>query len=337
MKKKSLWRAKLMARMAQDGDVEGLAEIITELMEEPVEPAVPVADPASAPAAVPAAAEPLVAAVVNTVAESLDPAPEAPVVVETPVDQPVLIDCGPEILEALRQIISLLTAGAGADCHPDRPAGDEDPLEAITEAAAAPGEAAAAGVTGAAAMEAAGAAEAATEAAAGTAEAMAEAVQEAVEAALDPVETLVAEILEEEPGAFGETAEGGETGEASPLGIPAPEAAILSTILEPETEGEDEDTEDPDAAHGIGDKARAADALRSALAVFRPQLARMTPAERQRFVSRVGDRMKRLTADSAAAAKPGAYAALRRSTTRDHSDRDLGNKIMQNRNANFRA
>ena len=33
MKTKNQWYAKLMARMARDGDVEGLAELITETME----------------------------------------------------------------------------------------------------------------------------------------------------------------------------------------------------------------------------------------------------------------------------------------------------------------
>ena len=86
MNRKNKVFAKLMARMAKDGDTEALEEVIAEIMgEEPETAAEPAADPA------------------------------APVVVETPVEQPVIIDCGPEILEALRRIIELL-GGNAADC-----------------------------------------------------------------------------------------------------------------------------------------------------------------------------------------------------------------------------
>ena len=206
MKKKSLWRAKLMARMAKDGDVDGLAELITETMEEPA--AVLAAVPAEA--ALPAG-DPLVSAVASAVAENLEPTaadedqPGAPVVVETPVDQPVNaesrahrgdcslsrtaheIDCSSEILEALRQIISLLS-GPAADCNTEVPTGDEDPsatVEAVAETAVE---------------------QMAQNVAAAAVEAMAETVDPAlasgddleIAAPADPVEELVAEILDSE-------------------------------------------------------------------------------------------------------------------------------------------
>ena len=157
MKKKSLWRAKMMARMAKDGDVEGLAEIITEMMEEPAVPA----DPALP------AGDPVVSAVVNAVAENLDPeTDEDPVVVETPVDQPVVVDCGPEILAALNQIITLLSGPVSGDACGEQEQDEDETAEALAEAVE----------------------EAAAEAA--------EALEILTPADEDPVEELVAEILE---------------------------------------------------------------------------------------------------------------------------------------------
>jgi len=311
MKKKSLWRAKLMARMARDGDVEGLAEIITEMMEEP----------APAPAALPAeeaalpAADPLVSAVASAVAENLDPAAAdedlpanaaagAPVVVETPTAQPVIVDCGPEILDLLRRIIGLLS-GPAADCDPEARSaaanGDEEPAEAIEAAAEMAAE-----------QMAEAAAQAAIGAVAGAAGSL---DSDGPEVPGDPVEELVAEILDEEA----EEAPAAGDGEE-----------ILSSILEPEAES-DEDPEDPEGS------SLAADALRAALASFRPQLRRMSPRERQRFNADVAARMRKLSAAAPAAGKPSPYAALRKSASRDQSGRSLGQKIMASRNANLRG
>ena len=287
MKKKSLWRAKLMARMAKDGDVEGLTELITETMEEPAAVIVP---------AEPSAGDPLVNAVAAAVTENLDPAAdeeEAPVVVETPVEQPVVIDCGPQILEALQRIISLLS-GTDADCEEPEHTGDEEPSaaeEAIAETAAE--------------TVAENLAEAAVEA-------IAEAMDPGLETAVDeedPVEALVEEILE------------GDEGEEAPAVV---QEEILSGILEPE---ETQDEEDPE------DGTLAADALRAALASFRPKLARMTPKERQRFNADVAARMKALSRKQG---KGNAYAALRKAGAHDAAGRSLGQKIMESRNANLR-
>ncbi len=93
-----------------------MAELISEILEPvPEIPANPSVQASVIPAA-PAAGDPLVSAVVSAVSAAADPAPEeVPVVIETPTEQPVIVDCGAEILEALHRIISLLSA-PGADC-----------------------------------------------------------------------------------------------------------------------------------------------------------------------------------------------------------------------------
>ena len=320
MNRKNHWRAKLMARMARDGDVESLAEMITELMDGPGADLPESAVSATlSPAAVPAGAaaeDPL--AIARAVAEgaaSAAPAavPEAPVVVEAPADQPVLVDCGPELLSALNRIIELLSAGRGADCGGPACRQDEAPAE---QPAAA--EAAEAAVRTAEAAE--NAAEAAAEAAEATAEAVAGAAAEAMGIAAeanaagddDPVEGLVAEILEaREPDAA--------PGDAD-------QAEILSAVLEPEDAADADDPEENESA-------RAADALRAALAAFRPQLKRMNPAERQRFNADVAARMKKL---SRAADGLSGVAALRESAARGRDARALGQRIMAGRNVNLK-
>ena len=325
-KNKSMWRARMMARMAKDGDVEGLAELITEMMDDPVAEAVSAAPATPAAPAAPVG-DPVVESVVSAVAENIDPsadaevpaafavpmsvpaaasgtapaaapaapaseAPAAPVVVEAPENQPVLVDCGPEILAALNRIVELLSA-RGTDCNDPAPQ-DCDPVRQDEAPAGA-------------------VAETVAETAALTAEAVAGAVAEAIEAAdpaapsadEDPVEALVEEILE--PATAAEEAE-----------------QIVSAVLEPETLDED----NPE---------QAADALRSALAAFRPQLIRMSPKERAKFNADVAARMRRLTARASKDGKPNPYAALRRaSARRPEPDATLGQRIMAARNANLR-
>ena len=160
MNRKNKVFAKLMARMAKDGDTEALEEVIAEIMGE--EPETTTAEPAADPA--------------------------APVVVETPVEQPVIIDCGPEILEALRRIIALL-GGNAADCGNTEKQTDEDP-DAIESSV---------GVAAAEAAEAvAETVEATAEAVAQTvAEAMGmESVGEDPLTDDDPIEEMIQEILE---------------------------------------------------------------------------------------------------------------------------------------------
>ena len=265
--------ARVLARMARDGETEEVAEILEEILDPAAVSLAPEGGKSGPLPGVPAVA------------------PEAPVVVEAPEDQPVLVDCGPEILEALNRIISLLS-GPAAEGAGALPSADEGPEAAGTEPLADP------------------AAEAVAQAAAG---ALVEAVAEAAEAVLpggdteeDPVDALVAEILE--TGAEDETAE---------------ETESVSGLLEPET---DEDPEDPEVRTG--------DALRAALAVFRPQLRRMSPQARRRFNADVAARMRSLNRP-ASGARSG-YAALCPVAAHDRSAQSLGQRIMASRNANLR-
>lgn len=108
--------AKMLARMAKDGDIETVAEIIEEMIEpEAANPAEAVAEAVAelAPAAAEAAAEEAVE----------DPA----AVVETAEGNTVVVDEEPtlaDVLAALNQIIALLTPAAT----------DEDPVEEVAEA-----------------------------------------------------------------------------------------------------------------------------------------------------------------------------------------------------------
>ena len=280
MNRKNKVFAKLMARMARDGDTEALEEVIAEIMgEEP---------------------ETVAAAVKEQGNAAGGTAPAAPVVVETPVEQPVIIDCGPEILAALQRIIELL-GGNAVDCGNTEKQTDEDP-DAIESS------------VGVAAAEAA-------EAVAETVEATAEAVAQTVAEAMgmesvgedpltddDPIEEMIQEILEG-------TAEPEEAG---------PEE-ILSTILEPEEEAD----EDPEKKVSE----QATDLLRAALSTFTPQIRKMSQDERTAFNASVSEKMRSLARKNKG---KNAYAALRDAVARDHSGRALGEKIMKERNANRR-
>ena len=236
--------------------------------------------------------------------------PAAPLAAEAPAEQPAQAeahalegDCGPRILEALHQIIALLS-GPAADCGAAPRSTDEDP-SAVTEALAETAAEELAGNVAAAAVEAL-AETAAPELASGDEE--------------DPVEELVAEIL--------------ETGEAAGPADPASdeEEEILSGVLEP-VEADEGAEEEPEAL-SRDRAALGAAALREALVSFRPHLQRMSPKQRQRFNADVAARMRKLS--RAAGGKPGAYAALRKTGAQDRDGKALGRKIMEARNANLR-
>ena len=91
--------ARVLARMARDGETEEVAEILEEILD---------------PAAVSLAPEGGESGPLPGVPALAAAAPAAPVAVKAPEDQPVLVDCGPEILEALNRIISLLSGPAVA-------------------------------------------------------------------------------------------------------------------------------------------------------------------------------------------------------------------------------
>jgi len=210
----------------------------------------------------------------------------------------VIIDCGPEILEALQRIIALLGGKAG-DCGAPERQEDTDPEE----------------VEASVGVSAAEAAETVAETVEATAEAVAQTVAEAMgmgsvgEDPLtddDPIEELIQEILE---------------------GTAEPEEAvpeeILSTILEPE-ENTDEDPEEKN-------NEQAADTLRAALAVLRPQIMRMSTKDRAALHEQVAEKMKGLTRKNP---DRNAYDALLSMAAKDRDGKALGEKIMKERNAN---
>ena len=117
-------------------------------------------------------------------------------------------------------------------------------------------------------------------------------------------------------------------------------AAVMEEILAPEdvdgygTENtvlseDEEEEEDPDRqAVSTGD------ALRAALAVVRPVLARMPRKTRNRMAGDIAARLRRSSCRTADADVYAALASARRRTS--PASADLGKRIMENRNVNYR-
>jgi len=333
--------ARVMANMARDGQTVELAGLISDLVDQggsdpaetPVAAAVPVpaAAPVSGPnvaAAVPAgtvmpAAVPVSApaALLPTTAVPAVPfGPEAPASAGwTPVGEAAqavaeAIGEAAEIPEEAEQSVT------GSDCGPEIVALLREILARLSGPAAADGEDNPEG------------SEAPADADGMTAEAVAEAVMQAVEQAegadgTDPTETMVAGAVEE---ALRESAEGlpEETLNPDPLSADEEAEEPVSAIISPE------EAEDPDN--------RTADALRAAMAAFRPILRRMEPAARRQTVAKIAAglraRDRRRTADRRRTGRPGAYDLIRGGGrgTPDAADAALGERIMARRNANYR-
>ena len=307
--------ARLMARMARDGETEELAEMISELVEPDtaVVAALPTEEAQPAETAAEAVAE-AVAEVVEAAAETAAEAASSPAAVPAPETAPALPaqDCA-EIISLLRQILSVLSGPAAADEEPAAPIG-ETPAEAAAEAAA----------------------ETAAEA---TVEAVVEAVTQAVEAAestasaddlpADPMESLVAEAVQEAVEATAEEAA----------------AEAVQAVLEPASQ--DEDPEDPVSTVLESEldcnppSDRTADALRAAMATFRPILKQMAPSARRQAVSRIAANLKAQDRKRAAARKAAGtgdtYALLRSPANRTtpKNPQALGERIMASRNVNY--
>jgi len=138
----------------------------------------------------------------------------------------------------------------------------------------------------------------------GDPEGIAEIIEEAVEAAADPVAEEVSAAMEEilEP--------------------------VSSVILEEE---EDEE-EDP-----LPETLRTDDALRAALAAVRPVLARMPKKARRKMAGDIAARLRRTRASGRGTTGKDAYAALASARRRTApASADLGRKIMEKRNANYK-
>ncbi len=295
--------ARLMARMARDGETEELAEMISELVEPDtaVVAALPTEEEKPAEAAAEAVAE-AVAEVVEAAAETAELSAES-AAEPAPVLPPQ--DCV-EIISLLRQILTVLSGSAAAD---EDPAG-ETPAEAAAEAAAE-----------------------------ATVEAVVEAVTQAVEAAenaadedlpADPVESLVAEAVQEAvEGAAEEAAAEAVQAVLEPISGDGDPEDPVSSVLE-----SDQDCNPPSD--------RTADALRAAMSAFRPILKQMAPAARRQAVSRIAANLKaqdrRRTAARKAAGGQDTYALLRGAAARTavRNPQALGERIMASRNVNYR-
>ncbi len=153
--------ARLMARMARDGETEELAEMIAEMMEPEVVSGEVVSDPAEE-----------VAEAVEEIIEA-EQSPETPDAVAGPECSGITVACGEQIIALLQQILSLLkpAADCGSGCGKGN-SQDEDPEDSGN------GE---------------------TSAVETLAKAVAEAVigGDPAQAAVDPVESMVQEVMEE--------------------------------------------------------------------------------------------------------------------------------------------
>ena len=321
----ALRTARLMARMARDGDTAELAEMIAEMVTvEPPEETVLAQETAGATGEIAESVE----QVLQAAEEAAEEAGTAdPVAVAVPENHEITIDCGEEILSLLNRILSLLegsgageTAGASPvqpdcggqaaglanrvrnDCGGPDPARDtEDPAEALAEAVAE-------AVVAAAEPGAAG---------------------EGTAASHDPVEALVAEAVEEAVNTLPEEGALGEVLAANGN----PEEKVISALLQEE---QDEETEEKAAI--------SADSLRAAMATFRPILKSMNPQARQKAVRKIADSLKAGSQKSNPQVGYGpkgpildAYSLLKGAPRPrpNQVDSSLGEKIMKNRNANF--
>ena len=150
--------------------------------------------------------------------------------------------------------------------------------------------------------------------------------EESAAGAADPIEEIVGKLA----------AAPDDDPEADPLAPPVDEVlaslAPASSILEP---GPEDLTDCDDPYRPIDpDAAAAADALRAALRVVRPVLARMPASQRSRACADIAARVRASSRRRAS----GAYSALARAGARDRSvsGASLGQKIMASRNANMR-
>ncbi len=152
-------------------------------------------------------------------------------------------------------------------------------------------------------------------------------VEEIVEAVGEAVEEAVAEAAMEEPEVAEEFAEGTTPEEISEI-VEEIVEPVLSETLEEEPAG--------DACGDPEDETSATDALRAALTAIRPALARMPKKQRRKVAADIAARMRKQSGRKAADGKT--YAALAAASRRKPAavDADLGRRIMERRNPNYR-
>ena len=156
---------------------------------------------------------------------------------------------------------------------------------------------------------------------------------------LDRLIALLTEFLHPAPAADEETSEAEEISEAVEEIIEAVQSGnspaseieeIVEAVLEEPSEipEEDECEEDPDRQEVLTSR----DALRAALAAVRPALMAMTPRQRRK----VGRDMSARLYPSRKGTDTGIYAALKSARKPEKDLRDLGKKIMAQRNPHYR-
>ena len=104
---------------------------------------------------------------------------------------------------------------------------------------------------------------------------------------------------------------------------------VLSEVLEPEEEAAGDECGDPE-------ETSATDALRAALTAIRPALARMPKKQRRKVAADIAARLRKQSGRKAADGKT--YAALAAASRRKPAavGADLGKRIMERRNPNYR-
>ncbi len=203
--------ARLMARMARDGETEELAEMIAEMMEPEVVSGETVSDPAEE-----------VAEAVEEIMEAEGSGAEAPAAVAGPENSAGFAGCGEQIVALLQQILMILqpAADCGSSCGKGN-SQDEDPEDHDESEASA--------------VET-------------LAKVVAEAVigGDPAQAAVDPVESMVQEVMEEivpEEPVDVETVVG-EVLESVMSGTESGESGPVSMVMEPEDPEEKDVTKD---------------------------------------------------------------------------------------------
>ena len=152
-------------------------------------------------------------------------------------------------------------------------------------------------------------------------------VEEIVEAVGEAVEEAVAEAALEEPEIAEEFAEGTTPEEISEIVEEIVEPVLSETLEEEPVSDECGDPEEETSA---------TDALRAALTAIRPALARMPKKQRRKVAADIAARLRKQSGRKAADGKT--YAALAAASRRKPAavGADLGRRIMERRNPNYK-
>ncbi len=158
-------------------------------------------------------------------------------------------------------------------------------------------------------------------------------VEEIVEAVGEAVEEAVAEAAMEGPEVAEEFAEGTPLEDISEI-VEEIVEPVLSETLEDEPAGDA--CGDPEEETSATDASSAEDALRAALNAIRPALARMPKKQRRKVAADIAARMRKQSGRKASDGKT--YAALAAASRSKPAavGADLGRRIMERRNPNYK-